>query len=396
MNAETFTGDLKFMTPAFQIVLNGQRTDPLVLRDVLEVSFTSDLENVDSFEFVLNDWDPVARLPKYSSPWGPTGAPLQLAPGGPDVPNFEPGAEVELHLGYLEQGALPLIMVGEVVSLAPGFPASGAPTCRVRALNRFFRGMQKVYVTGNYDGTDKAIIEALCRDHDVPLSMAAPAAEGELRERVEVDGYLQDEIAKRAKGYGLSMATAPGEDGRDMLILFDAARAQGDPVAEFLWGRTLVSFSPALSAAAQYSAVEARAQDPRQSGDAQNVAVTRRWSDIGLAADALGPAGQADLSTAVGGMVKVIKPADARTEEDAAKAAETALREMAQTLITGSGTSVGLPGLRAGMRVTMGGMGARFDGTWQVTQATHALGGAGYTTSFQARKEVLEGGAGLG
>ncbi len=73
MTAETFIGELKFMTPAFQIVLNGQRADGLVLRDVLEVSFTSDLENVDSFEFVLNDWDPVARLPKYSSPWGPAG-----------------------------------------------------------------------------------------------------------------------------------------------------------------------------------------------------------------------------------------------------------------------------------------------------------------------------------
>ena len=40
----------------------------------------------------------------------------------------------------------------------------------------------------------------------------------------------------------------------------------------------------------------------------------------------------------------------------------------------------------------MAGMGARFDGTYRLTQTTHAIGGGGYTTTFQVRKEVLENG----
>jgi hypothetical protein len=64
---------------------------------------------------------------------------------------------------------------------------------------------------------------------------------------------------------------------------------------------------------------------------------------------------------------------------------------MAATLVTGSGSSVGLPALRAGKTVTIAGLGARFDGTWRLTQTMHAIGSGGYTTTFQARKEVLGG-----
>lgn len=68
MNAESFYTDRVFFAPAFRIKLNGQDTGREVIADVLEVSFSDDLENIDSFEFVLHDWDPAQRRPKYSSP----------------------------------------------------------------------------------------------------------------------------------------------------------------------------------------------------------------------------------------------------------------------------------------------------------------------------------------
>ncbi len=74
------------------------------------------------------------------------------------------------------------------------------------------------------------------------------------------------------------------------------------------------------------------------------------------------------------------------------RAALARLREVAADLITGSGSAIGLPTIRAGKTVTMDGLGARFNGTYRLTQTTHAIGGSGYTTTFQARKEVLENG----
>lgn len=388
MSAESFITGRPFLTPAFRIELNGQDTGREVIADVLEVSFTSDLENIDSFEFVLVDWDPVALRPRYSSPWDATGAALRLSPGGPPVPNFEPGAQVSLYLGYLEDGALPKIMAGEVVSLAPAFPASGVPTCRVRALNGFLRNLQKTHVEGNYDGTDKAIIEQLCVENSVPLRIASLESEGDPRESVEIEGTLYDAIAERAKAYGLTLTV---EGDPETLYLARPSQSNDGPVAEFLWGRTLISFTPALSAAGQVSEVVARGGDPAASGADRAVEAVRSWADIGLSPTALGPAGQADIATGTQGIRQIIKPEGIRSQADAERAAEAKLRELAATLITGAGVSIGLPALRAGATVTLAGMGARFDGLWRLTQATHAIGGSGYSTNFQARKEVLDG-----
>lgn len=389
MTVETFKSGRAFMTPAFRITLEGQEAAREVISDVLEVSFTDDLGAVDSFEFVLNDWDPIALRPKYSSPWSASGEPIRLSDGGPDAPNFEPGAKVSLYLGYLEDGELPLVMEGEVVSISPSFPASGAPTCRVRALNAFLRGLQKIRVETNYSGTPKDVVDAMCRDNSVPVSWAPLDAEGEAEETVEVEGVLYDEIESRATAYGLSVMTEQTASGPG-LVLARPAEDRSDPVAEFEWGRTLISFTPALSAAGQVSEVIVRAGDPSRSGEDADIEVSRTWADIGLSPSALGPAGRADLQTAVSGTAEVIKPDNVDTAEDAERAALARLRELAADLITGAGSAIGLPTLRAGATVTMTGLGARFDGVYRLTQTIHAIGGSGYTTAFQARKEVLD------
>lgn len=390
MTAENFKSGRAFMTPSFRITLAGQEPPREVLADVLEVSFTDDLGAVDSFEFVLNDWDPIALKPKYSSPWNEDGTPVKLSSGGPDAPNYEPGAKVSLYLGYNEDGELPLIMEGEVVSISPSFPASGAPTCRVRAINAFLRSLQKIRVEANYSGTPKDVVDAMCRDNGITVRWAPLEEEGKDEEKVEVEGILFEEIESRASAYGLSIMTEQGEGG-PVLVLARPADDASDPVAEFEWGRTLISFTPALSAATQVSEVIVRGADPSQSDAEAEIEVSRTWSDIGLSPSAIGPTGKADLETAVSGVAEVIKPDDVASLEDAERAALARLRELAADLITGSGSALGLPTLRAGKTVTMVGMGARFDGTYRLTQTTHSLGGGGYTTSFQARKEVLDG-----
>jgi len=392
MNGESFQDGRAFFAPAFRIKLNGQDTGRAVIADVLELSFTDDLVNIDSFEFVLHDWDAALLRPKYSSPWDESGQLLTLSEGGPTVPVFEPGAEVSLFMGYTEEGELPLIMKGEAVSLTPSFPASGAPTCRVRALDAFQRGLQKIHVEGNYSGTAKAIVDQLCRENDITVRWSNVEEEGSEEEDVDIEGILYEEIQKRAQAYGLSMMTVPAsQEGEDPVLFLSApSEDTSPPVADFVWGRTLISFAPVLSAKGQVAEVVARWGDPDVDGDGR-IEVVKTWADIGLSPSALGPAGQADIDTAVRGLREIIKPENIRSEADATRAALAHLRTMAATLITGSGSSIGLPTLRAGKTVTLKGLGARFDGVWRLTQTTHAIGGGGYTTSFQARKEVLGG-----
>lgn len=381
-----------FLTPAFRIEIDGRDAGRDVIADVLEVAFTDDLDNVNSFEFVLYDWDAMTLRPKYSSPWDETGSALTVGDTNKPVPNFEPGAQVALYMGYLEDGDLPLIMEGEVVSIAPSFPAAGAPTCRVRALNAFLRGMQKIRIDEKLSGTPKAVVDTICQTNGITVEWSTIEDEGEEEETVPVDGLLYDEVAKRAGDYGLKMLTKQNTVGDTVLFLASPSEGNDDPVVDFVWGRSLISFSPVLSAANQISAVKARGGNPDEEGEGQQVEATKTWSDIGLKPDALGPVGVADLETAVQGMVEVIKPDGVETTADAEAAALAHLRGLAAEMITASGTSVGLPELRAGATFTVAAMGARFNGTYRIKQVTHTINGSGYLTAFQCRKEVLENG----
>jgi phage protein D len=334
----------------------------------------------------------VALSTRYSSPWDAQGNPKKLDRDGTEnVPAFDPGTRVALYLGYLDDGELPLVMAGEVVSLTPSFPASGVPTCRVRALDALQRRMQRIEVQGNYSGTKKDVIDRLCAENNVTVRWATLDAEGKPRERIEVEGTLYDEISTRVRDLGFSMFTVAPDDPRATPVLYLArpARENDAPVVEFEWGRTLQSFSPVLSTAGQVSEVVVRAGDPAAKDGERAIEVTRTWADVGLTASALGPVGVPETDPSIKIASETIKPDDVDTLEDAEAAALARLRELARTLITGSGTSIGLPELRAGQIVRMSGIGDRFNGDYRLTRTTHTLGGSGYTTSFDARKEVL-------
>ena len=78
-------------------------------------------------------------------------------------------------------------------------------------------------------------------------------------------------------------------------------------------------------------------------------------------------------------------------QHDAAAARRRAsgvLTERLNQLVEATGTTVGLPDLRAGKNVNIIGLGARFSGRYFVTKTTHTLDSNGYRTKFTARREA--------
>ena len=55
-----------------------------------------------------------------------------------------------------------------------------------------------------------------------------------------------------------------------------------------------------------------------------------------------------------------------------------------------TGSTIGLPDLRAGQVIKIKGVDYRFDGEYFVTQTTHTLDTNGYKTTFKARREQGE------
>jgi uncharacterized protein len=74
-----------------------------------------------------------------------------------------------------------------------------------------------------------------------------------------------------------------------------------------------------------------------------------------------------------------------------ASAPKTILGELLPRLnnrLTGSGTTVGNPAIKAGRVIGFEGLGGEFGGLYRVTSATHTIDEGGYRTAFDARKEV--------
>jgi hypothetical protein len=59
--------------------------------------------------------------------------------------------------------------------------------------------------------------------------------------------------------------------------------------------------------------------------------------------------------------------------------------------LTGSGSTVGDPRIRAGSVLRLEGLGVEFGGLYRVTSATHTIDSGGYRTSFEVRKEIWFG-----
>ena len=70
--------------PRFEVSIGKQQTDGEVIRDVIQVSYKDNVEEIDSFELTVNNWDAEKRKFKYS-----------------DRDLFNPGQEIELNMGYL-------------------------------------------------------------------------------------------------------------------------------------------------------------------------------------------------------------------------------------------------------------------------------------------------------
>lgn len=390
MAAPDFYAKENFLVPGFIIKLEGLKTENGVLRDVQEVTFTDDMVQPSFFEIVLNDWDPVTKAVKYSSPWNETGVIKDLETGS-KIPVFEPGKKLDLAFGYsLTKDTTPLIKA-EIVSVSSSFPASGLPTVRIRAVDADWRALQKKQIDGTFDGIGTEIAKTLCGS-DYLTNFDEVSDPGDPKEKFAVEGSLFDALSTLAKGYKLNLAFLPDKAGatKKTITFSKLATSEATPVAKFIWGRTLQSFTPVLSAAAQVSEVVVRGANLLEKGAKQKIDVKKTWNDVKFIDKAFGPGGLEMLKAASIGKREIIKPDKAITKKAAEEEALSRLEEMASTLVTANGTSIGLPQLRAGSTIEVEGVGVRFSGVYRLTQTTHTIGGSGYTTSFQARKEVLK------
>jgi hypothetical protein len=177
----------------------------------------------------------------------------------------------------------------------------------------------------------------------------------------------------------------------DALYLSRFVGKEFEPRLTLSWGESLLSFAPRVSTIGQVIGVAVKFTVPMIPIDFV-LAVAWDFDRESLNVRIVPGAIAGALKTAMGGPVMTLINSKLQKPCDIANAAvrlTRLLRYKVNTRLTGSGTAVGDPNLRAGAMIRLEGLGPDFSGNYRVTSATHTIDGGGYRTAFKVRKEIL-------
>ncbi|MGO9227915.1 MAG: phage late control D family protein [Bryobacteraceae bacterium] len=380
-----------FYVPAYRIVVNAQELE--IESDVISVTYTDSLTNVDSFEMVVNNWDPD----------GIPGSPATGAFKYSDTDTFNPWQQVELWMGYYHNGndELERMLTGEISTMSPNFPSGGGSTLTVRALNLLHRFRTKQETKAYFNKKDTEIAQDLINDIASDLRQKIPqltlemdpdevqqnlAAEEQIPYLEMHNQYPIVFLLQRARdiGYELFIEEQGTNQQRTVIVHF---LETGDVVRHTYvveWGKSLISFQPTLQTANQVSDLTVTGWNP-QTKQPIKVQVTRQdLANEGV----IDPTALNITESELSQKSELVVDHPVQSQAEARMIALKRMRQIAQGLVEARGKTLGTPDLRSGCKLQIAGLGTRFSGTYLVTSTTHTIGDGGYTTDFTARMEA--------
>jgi phage protein D len=388
-----------FRVPRFELTIDGVRPENHVLRDIIDITYRDNIDQIDGFELTVGNWDPARRRYKYIGSEG------DQASGDASVREletlFEPCSKtVKIHMGYGSE--LVEMMTGNFTTIEPNFSMAGPHTMQVRGLNQLHRLRRKKYDGNFHNTTDSKIAKSFnglmdpdwkntgqdARRLPLPLKVDehAAAKEPEIVFVGQKNEYDLDFLWRRARirAYVLTVK----RDSAKKEFLYFGPSADGGPLPYRLeWGGGLMDLK--LTTANQVKSVTVRGWDRT----AQNAIVEK--------ADLTDPK-FLKLNPKLLEIVRQCDPREERvvtrpvtTRKEAKELALAILTGSAQELVKLTASVVGLPRLRAGSRVLVTGIGSRLSGEYFVTESTHTVNNNGYVTRFTARREDPDSGATL-
>jgi phage protein D len=384
--------------PDFRIEINGRPIPAALRASIASVSYQSGLDGADRVELSLANenlrWLDHELLALDNA--------LSLSIGyAPDV---------------LEQ-----VFVGEIVGQSPTFPNSGSPMLTVSAQDRRQHLQQGTQVRwfavpvssfGNMPMPDPAVVSIVAAENTlIPIFDPISAALSVLIGGAEVGAALlfgnPDSMQKLIrKQVGESnfdfLQHIAHENGWEMLM--DHSEPLGRWKLRFLsmaehlapeltlkYGQSLIDFTPRITKVGQIAGVTVRIWKPEIKTEF-TVTVSWDWDRSSL---------NLSISPGFGGRAVEINPQikdssimlvdEPVTEKSAPRLILTKLLAKLNQRLTGSGSTIGDPRIRAGTVLRLEGLGERFGGLYRATSATHTIDSGGYRTNFDVRKEIWFG-----
>lgn len=375
------------LAPEFAISIDGNAIPAVLRASIVSISHTDGMEGADRVE---------VSIANTSLQWL-------------DHPLLQVNNEFRLSMGYAP-GSLEEVFVGEITGIEPSFPSSGIPMIRLTAqdyLQRLSIGTKdrafaiKIPSFGNFplpDGAVAALVagsNALIPELDPVAGALATLiglatyfsfpqfAQTAVRKQSGVDDFQF--LTEIAKDNGWQMYIDHTAEPHGRVLKFQFLIQDYAPSLTLKWGATLTEFTPRITTVGDIEGVAAKVWVDSIKMD---FTIALNWDyDRAMFKLSITPGGQLGELLAPG-KVTTIKPTSYAT---APRKILTELLPKLNNRLTGSGSTVGDPRIKASRVVNLEGLGDQFGGLYRITSATHTIDGGGYRTSFQARKEVWFG-----
>lgn len=360
----------RFFAPAFEVEINSTKLAADISKNVTSLSVTLEANAMDQCSLTLANPYPQMRWTHSD-----------------DADLFQEGNGIKVKLGYVDD--LQELFDGEITQISPDFPESGTPTVRIESHTRLHWLQQPRQPHAFENATDKEIVEFIAGEHhltaevdDAKTTYPHVIRDGRndlhfLRERAQL---IHFEVAVHGKK-----------------LLFRKVKNAQSPVYTLVWGAPhqsvapgqnvmpLKSFTPTLNTRQQVNEVIVRGQNPTTRETIEGRADRNDDSTMGgsqtggqVAAQAFG--GQRQL---------LLASMPVATEEEARQKALGYYQKQSLTFVAGSGSSIGLPALRAGQVIRLEGLGPRFSGNYYIRQVTHSISSGGYLTQFSVQRNAV-------
>ncbi len=361
-----------YYVPHFEVKVSNHALPKDVIYDITSVTYKDSIDEIDSFEVTINNWDARTLTFKYS-----------------DKDIFDPGASVDLSMGYFGQGRTKRMLSGSVTSLRPSFPSGGQPTLVVGGVNEMHRLRTKQVSCSYFKKTDSQIAKQIGSRLGIKVitDPAAEAREVPYEYVIQKDRYDILFLMDRARHIDYDLVMDQNGDSGKPALHFKPSDSVNQVTFNLTYGRTLIEFQPNLSTNNQVSKVQVNSWD-----DVNKRVITATATRGELSTKGVGAAGhQGAIDKSFQDRTEVIARHTVQNEQEAKTLALDSLERNAKQMLTGSGSTIGLPDLRAGTVLFLDGLGQRFSGRYFVTGTTHTIGDSGYTTQFECRREELKG-----
>ncbi len=329
-----------------------------------------------------------------------------------DHPLLALNNKLVLSVGYVPH-PMEQVFLGQIVGQDATFPSSGSPTLTLNAQDRLWQLQQgdkvrwfaiPIPTRGNHPIADPAVASLVSvQDGLIPIIDPVGAVLAVLLAGVDVIAAVTDpdeaqRIIRRQVGESdfEFLQRIAQENGWEMFIdhtgdlaghqlRFQSSLDHLSPDVTLKYGKSLIDFTPRISTVGQIVSVSAYVWIPAIK---KHLTVTVGWDWDRMSLNIqISPETRKEAGT--GASVNLIE--EPVTLVSAPRKIISELLPRLNERLTGSGSTLGDPRIRAGTVLQLEGLGEQFGGRYRVTSATHSIDSGGYRTSFEVRKDIWFG-----